>query len=373
MTDSNIRSLLLSNPLLSVSALFDYFIVRPSLDSHLFTLFRDGESKKILDSVYLKADIVHLHWTPGVLALKTIELLASSGRGCVWTLHDMWPLTGGCHHAGKCQGFKTGCGECPQVRSAFSGKVTGNFREKFQSFGGDSLISLVAPSKWLSDQVEESAMFKNRKIHVIPNPVDCDNFSPGDCRSARDLFGIPNDVFVIGCSAANLNDPMKNMNAIIRGVEDLKRLNPSQQFEILAVGDGKLASRNVKVHTTGLINSVSRMAAAYRAMDVFVSMSLGENFPMTLVEAASVGVPIVCLDSGGMPEAVTDGVTGSILKSHHQLSNSLAQILMDSGVQARMSSEARSKALEKFELRKIIKKYSEVYEEQLEHQSNTQS
>lgn len=370
MTDSNIKSLLIRNPLLSASALFDYFVVRTSLDSHLFSLFRDGEDKKVLDSVYLKADIVHLHWTPGVLSFETIGLLASSGRGSVWTLHDMWPITGGCHHAGECQGFKTGCGDCPQVRRAFSGKVKTNFQEKFRSFGGDSLISLVAPSKWLAGQVEESAMFDNRKIHVIPNPVDCDIFSPGDLNSARNLFGISNDVFVIGCSAADLNDPMKNMRAIISGVEDLKRLNPSQKFEILAVGEGELGSQRVKVHTTGLINSASRMAVAYRAMDVFVSMSLGENFPMTLVEATSVGVPIICLNSGGMPEAVTSGVTGIILKSHHQLSNSLAQILMDRDVQTKMSSEARKNALKKFELTKIVKKYSEVYEQQLGGQVN---
>ena len=222
-------------------------------------------------------------------------------------------------------------------------------------------MRVVSPSRWLADLAEQSEIFSHLKVDVIPNPIDCEVFSPGDQKSAREVFGISKEAFVVGCSAANLNDPMKNMKAIVDGVVELKRQYPNNEIQILAVGEGELKSKNIKVQTTGLINTSSRMVSAYRAMNVFVSMSLAENFPMTLVEAASVGVPIVCSATGGMPEIVVDGVTGSVLKSSMQISNAIAQLLLDSNVQVAMSTEARSFALNRFELCRIVKKYSEVY------------
>ena len=361
MTDSNIQRLLTKNPLLVSEALLDFFCVRKTTQSQLFTLYRDGENRGIGKSVQQRDDLVHLHWTPGVLSLETIGRLARSGRGCVWTLHDMWPFTGGCHHAGDCRGFITGCENCPQVRNAFNTKVTQAFREKSRIFGVDSSAILVSPSEWLAKQAAESQMLKDSKIYTIPNPVDCGLFSPGDKRSARNIFEISDDTFVIGCSAANLNDPMKNIKAIIDGVAILQSQFPGKEIQILAVGDGGLESRNVKVQTTGLIRTPGRMVEAYRAMDVFVSTSLSENFPMTLVEAAAVGVPVVCLNIGGMPEIVINGESGRVLDSTDDLLNVLTELLSSISERQRMGSNARTLALSQFDLPKVLKKYDEVY------------
>ena len=361
MTDSNIQSLLTKNPLLVGEALFDFFGVRKSVESQLFTLYRNSENRRVAKAVQHSSDLIHLHWTPGVLSLETIGSLAQSSRGCIWTLHDMWPFTGGCHHAGDCRGFTSGCKNCPQVRNIFNGRTERNYTKKRETLRGEPSVRVVSPSRWLADLAEQSEIFSHLKVDVIPNPIDCEVFSPGDQKSAREVFGISKEAFVVGCSAANLNDPMKNMKAIVDGVVELKRQYPNNEIQILAVGEGELKSKNIKVQTTGLINTSSRMVSAYRAMNVFVSMSLAENFPMTLVEAASVGVPIVCSATGGMPEIVVDGVTGSVLKSSMQISNAIAQLLLDSNVQVAMSTEARSFALNRFELGRIVKKYSEVY------------
>jgi glycosyltransferase involved in cell wall biosynthesis len=361
LTDSNIQSLVAKNPILVSEALLDFFCVRKTTESQLFSLYRNGNNRRILESVQMSDDIVHLHWTPGVLSNKTISLLAKNGRGCVWTLHDMWPFTGGCHHAGDCRGFITGCENCPQVRNAFNTKVTQAFREKSRIFGVDSSAILVSPSEWLAKQAAESQMLKDSKIYTIPNPVDCGLFSPGDKRSARNIFEISDDIFVIGCSAANLNDPMKNIKAIIDGVAILQSQFPSKEIQILAVGDGGLESRNVKVQTTGLIRTPGRMVEAYRAMDIFVSTSLSENFPMTLVEAAAVGVPVVCLNIGGMPEIVINGDSGRVLDSTDDLPNVLTELLSSVSERQKMASNARTLALSQFDLPKVLKKYAEVY------------
>src|SRR5690606_25721846 len=67
---------------------------------------------------FKKADIIHLHWiNQGMLSIREIGKIVASGKKIVWTMHDMWPFTGICHHAGLCDHFKNGCGLCPYLNT----------------------------------------------------------------------------------------------------------------------------------------------------------------------------------------------------------------------------------------------------------------
>src|ERR1700679_3218479 len=69
--------------------------------------------------VVVDADILHLHWTNfGFLSLDNLEQLFKSGKPVVWTLHDMWAFTGGCHYAGDCDHFTRECGNCWMLKGA---------------------------------------------------------------------------------------------------------------------------------------------------------------------------------------------------------------------------------------------------------------
>ena len=55
---------------------------------------------------FKQAEIIHLHWiNQGMLSLKDIQKILSSGKPIVWTMHDMWPCTGICHHARECNKY----------------------------------------------------------------------------------------------------------------------------------------------------------------------------------------------------------------------------------------------------------------------------
>ena len=55
---------------------------------------------------FVQADVVHLHWiNQGMLSLNSIKKIINSGKPIVWTMHDMWPFTGICHHARECDNF----------------------------------------------------------------------------------------------------------------------------------------------------------------------------------------------------------------------------------------------------------------------------
>ena len=65
---------------------------------------------------FQQADVIHLHWiNQGMLSLKNIEKILASGKPVVWTMHDMWPCTGICHHARECTHYQQECHNCPFI------------------------------------------------------------------------------------------------------------------------------------------------------------------------------------------------------------------------------------------------------------------
>lgn len=64
----------------------------------------------------LDPDVLHLNWMGG--GFLDVGNIADFDRPIVWTLHDMWPFTGGCHYTADCDGFESSCGSCPSLNSS---------------------------------------------------------------------------------------------------------------------------------------------------------------------------------------------------------------------------------------------------------------
>ena len=69
---------------------------RSELSNTLFSLPYPGFDLSALELIK-QADIVNLHWVNNFQSIENIGKLLSSGKTVVWTLHDQWPFTGGCH------------------------------------------------------------------------------------------------------------------------------------------------------------------------------------------------------------------------------------------------------------------------------------
>ncbi|MCB1167763.1 MAG: glycosyltransferase, partial [Leptospiraceae bacterium] len=85
-----------------------------SASSHFSTNFGAGGALRgILKTA---PELLHFHWINGgfchVAEFKTPRV------PMVWTIHDSWPFTGGCHVIGDCERFTQSCGSCPQLRSS---------------------------------------------------------------------------------------------------------------------------------------------------------------------------------------------------------------------------------------------------------------
>ena len=136
---------------------------------------------------FQQADVIHLHWiNQGMLSLKNIEKILASGKPVVWTMHDMWPCPGICHHARECTRYQQECGNCPFIHGNGSRKDLSyrTFRKKQELYQGRH-INFVTCSHWLEGLAKKSALLAGHTITCIPNPINTNLFKPHNKQEAR--------------------------------------------------------------------------------------------------------------------------------------------------------------------------------------------
>lgn len=110
------------------------------------------------------ADIIHLHWiNQGFLSLKDIEELVKLNKPIVWTMHDMWPCTGICHHARDCEKFQMICESCFFLKSKGKDLSTSVFDKKLSLYK-EANITFVGCSRWLSGKAKKVICYGIRRF-----------------------------------------------------------------------------------------------------------------------------------------------------------------------------------------------------------------
>jgi len=362
LTQGQIQSLVLRRPFLVLRALIDFFLVRKSRKSHLFTLYRNNSIFRLHRRLFPNSVVLHLHWTPGVMNLTELVKQVNNPTAIIWTMHDMWPISGGCHHSLNCTQFQKACQNCPQVRPVFKNKVMREFAIKEKQVADlRSRLILVAPSHWLAKQVSLSAIAKNVVIRVIPNPVDCKVFRPLSKGDSRKAVGIPLDNFVIGCAASDLADPMKNISEILSNLETLSINHGNISF--LAIGANPPKSTALWVNSTGLLGTDQSIATALNSMDVLVSISEAETYPLAIAESLSCGIPVITINKGGAPELVVESSGGIVIESESELVHAIEQLINDVDQRQAMAKSARTWAVNTIDTKVVASQYAACYME----------
>jgi glycosyltransferase involved in cell wall biosynthesis len=96
-----------------------------------------------------------------------------------------------------------------------------------------------------------------------------------------------------------------------------------------------------------------------RGADVFCLPSTYEGMPLAILEAMSLGLPVVASAVSGNPEAVEDGVSGLLVppESAHQLAEALVTLLADAALRRRMGEAARRRVEERFAIERVAERY----------------
>jgi len=346
---------------------FIFFHERDKSVRFAFSTANAGTSIKNNQLIH-EADILHLHWTnSGFLSIADLKELVDTGKPIVWTLHDMWAFTGGCHYAGTCDFFTHECGNCYFLKDPGTNDIShSGWLRKAAMYSGNKNITFVACSAWLAGVAKKSPLLKDFNITSIPNPIDTDVFSPQDELTMREEWGINPFARVVLFGAANINDRRKGINYL---VEALNRFNThcpdANLVEVVIFGKNKhfdVKQIPFKVIELDLITSPEELAQVYNLADVFVLPSVEDNLPNTVMEALACGTPVVAFNVGGIPEMVVHGQNGYLaeFESATDLAKGIHEMLYAENV-AELAANARNKVLNDFNNAKVAQQYMDVY------------
>ena len=313
---------------------------------------------------FREADVVHLHWfNQGMLSLDELERIVESGKRIVWTMHDMWAFTGICHHAAGCENYLSGCGNCPYLAKPKADDLSAKVFAKKQEIYNKGDIHFVACSRWLKDLAVLSPLTSGGSVRAIPNPIDIDKYRPEDKFEVRKRLGIAADKKVVLFAAARASDVRKGVDYLLEASELMCDRQDDLLFLIAgSEGEEIAAQLAVPAMVMGYV-SPDRMMDLYNAADLFVTPSLQENLPNTIMEAMACGTPCVGFDIGGIPEMIGHGQTGYVAKYKDaaDLAVGIEKVLYEWDG-ATMSANCREFVLDNYAEERVAREYRALYD-----------
>jgi glycosyltransferase involved in cell wall biosynthesis len=260
-----------------------------------------------------EADVINLHWVAAFQSPQVIRNLYALNKPIVWTLHDMWPLTGGCHYSAGCDRYQHTCHGCPQLAHDPYHIPAATLADK-QALQSVQHLTFVTPSQWLAQCVRQSRLFRDHRVEVIPNCVELDRFHPKDSVIAKQALGLDEKTFTILIGAGNCNERRKGFAEFLASIrycledEHFREMATGGQISIVCFGlpNEDLNSLPLPVLSLGNIRSEDKLSDVYSAADVFVLPSLEDNLPNTMLESMACGTPVLGFRTGGLPDLIDD-------------------------------------------------------------------
>jgi glycosyltransferase involved in cell wall biosynthesis len=322
--------------------------------------------EKLASSVnQLNPDIINLHWING--GYLNIETITQFNKPLVWTFHDMWAFTGGCHYNEECTSYTSSCGACPQLNSNKDTDLSRWIWQRKAKAWKNLNLTIITPSQWLASCVIASSLFKDRRIEVIPYGLDIQKYRPMNKEFAREILNLPQDKkLVLFGSLQATSDKRKGFHLLQPALNELSKSGWQNQLELVvfgASGSEKSTTFGFKSHYLGTLNDDLSLALAYSAADVFIAPSVQDNLPNTVMEAIACGTPSVAFDIGGMPDMIEHQKNGYLAQPFkiENLANGIAWVLENKERHQKLSHRAREKTEQEFALEIQAKRYLSVF------------
>lgn len=319
---------------------------------------------------FQEANVIHLHWiNQGMLSLKDIRKILTSGKRVVWTMHDIWPATAICHLTFDCRHFETHCEQCRLLPNGGStNDLAAKIWEKKKQMLEGQRITFVACSQWLAGEAQKSALLKGQKITSIPNPIDTRIYHPIDKQMARKELGLPTDKHLILFVSQRATNPYKGMQYLTEACHLLAKQYPEMQHHTAVIvlgGHAEEVTTQLPFESIplGYVNDRQRIVTVYNAADVFVLPSLSENLPNTIMEAMACGVPSIGFQIGGIPEEIDHLKNGYVTayRDATDLAKGIFWTLHEANTEE-IRKACLTKVLHNYSQQSVAQRYIEIYE-----------
>ena len=309
-------------------------------------------------------DLIHLHWVSQIIDYRSFFASLPPHVPLVWTLHDMQPITGACHHAFDCDHFRVGCGGCPILgRPGPHDLSARDHAIKRRALQGRQL-RIVTPSRWLEQLARGSGVLPERcEFHTIRNGISLEQFFPLEKAAARRELGLPPGGLVVAYAAESLKNEPKGIREFLQA---LARLPQRCGVTGLLFGKDEPPAElaTIPLVKLGFLTDPAEQRRAFSAADIFALPSHAETISQTAVEALACGTPVVAFDVGGVPEVVRHGETGLLARPRDadDLSRKFLTLADDPALRTRMAAAGLALVQREFEATVSVRQYQDLYE-----------
>lgn len=265
-----------------------------------------------------RPDVINLHYGDNTISLKDVAAVrASTLSPCVVSVHHPSPWD------------------------------TTNKRKKLLTRCAAALAHQVTTFSQATKRVLLEAGVSATKLHVIHCGVRPPTNLPLRAE-ARARLGFPPDAFIIGCMGRQ--EAYKGVDHLTDAVARMP--DPDGRLLLLVAGDGPDRNR-LEAHATATLGARARFLGRVpdiddflACCDVFSLPSQLEGFGLVYVEAAFHGLPSVAARVGGVPDAITDGVTGLLVPvgDVSAIADALQRLRSDGALRVKLGEAARARA-----------------------------
>lgn len=204
-----------------------------------------------------------------------------------------------------------------------------------------------------------------KEIDVIPNFVDTEKYQRIDAREVQECFAPNGEKILVHTSNFRA---VKRVSDAIRIFDQVRKKLPAK---LILVGDGPDRSACEHLaHDLGIQDLVKflgkqlELVPILSAADLFLMPSQSESFGLSALEAMACEVPVVSTSVGGLPELQVHGETGYIAEigDIDRMARYVVDLLTNDAKHALFSKAARRRAVEHFDVRKVVPLYERHYE-----------
>lgn len=227
---------------------------------------------------------------------------------------------------------------------------------------------LIAVSRNLADQASELAA-RLDPIDVVYNGVDSALFAPSEGKAmARVKLGLPAQGKLALTVGALIKE--KGIGELIQAFKQLGRNKPELRWAVIGAGPLRVELEVLRAELgedrlflPGVVPN-HRVADYMRAADVLVHPSHAEGLPNVVLEAMATGLPVIATAVGGVPEIITNGRTGILLKAKDSeaIANELLSVMNNSDYAAQIGRAGRSHVLAQHSWKRNAQEHYRIYQ-----------
>ena len=307
---------------------------------------------------FRKSDVIHYHILHNnYFRLESLRFLTRK-KPSLWTIHDLWLVTGHCIQPLDCSQWINGCGNCPDLVRTIpvDRDRTRQERKRKQRIVDSIDMEFHVPTEFMRKNLLMTSSIKPERIHVVPFGVNQEIFHPDEVsrHDMRQSLGINAEDFVIFVNARN---------DYIKGIDIVKSLvnsiDSQKNLKIIAIDQGRLFMKNPRVISIPTINEPMKMASFMRSSDLTLVPSRGESFSLITLESMASGTPVLVLE-GSAPQEVSGAHANFVFSKSDSVNSCEERILY-------LSRNREILAIEKKRILKMVdEKYSlTMYAEQM--------